>query len=127
MKDAKAGKYNYLVFSLSIHGTQVPDVSGDEPDNADEAFCPYDLAQTGDEWDPKHIITDDELHDLLIQLPQKVLLEVFSRHLPQRHRNQGHRLASRPQAEVLAAAVPEGLRKAGRSPIPGTPCRSIGT
>jgi hypothetical protein len=77
VKDAKAGKYNYLVFSLSSHGTQVPDVSGDEPDNADEAFCPHDLAQAGDQWDPKHIITDDELHDLFIQLPQKVLLEVF--------------------------------------------------
>ena len=77
VKDAKAGKYNYLVFSLSSHGTQVPDVSGDEPDNADEAFCPYDLAQAGDQWDPKHVITDDELHDLFIQLPPKVLLEVF--------------------------------------------------
>src|SRR5690349_15928196 len=44
---AKAGKYSYLVFSMSSHGTQVPDVSGDEPDRADEAFCPTDLAQAG--------------------------------------------------------------------------------
>ena len=74
---AKAGKYSYLVFSLSSHGTQVPDTSGDEPDRADEAFCPHDLAQKGSVWDPNRIIVDDELHDLFIQLPENVLLEVY--------------------------------------------------
>ncbi|AIS31700.1 MAG: caspase family protein [Methanobacterium formicicum] len=77
VEGAKNGKYSYLVFSMSSHGTQVPDLSGDEPDRADEAFCPYDLAQKGDVWDPKHIITDDELRDLFIQLPKDVLLEVY--------------------------------------------------
>jgi hypothetical protein len=75
--DAKAGKFNYLVFSFSSHGTQVPDESGDEPDRADEAFCPHDLAQKGSIWDPDHIISDDELHDLFVQLPENVLLEVY--------------------------------------------------
>jgi len=56
---------------------QVPDISGDEPDRADEAFCPHDLAQKGNVWDPNYIILDDELHDLFIQLPQNVLLEVY--------------------------------------------------
>jgi len=74
---AKAGKYTYLVFSLSSHGTQVPDVNGDEPDNADEAFCPHDLAQKGNQWDPKYVIVDDELRDLFLQLPANVLLEVY--------------------------------------------------
>jgi len=74
---AKAGKYNYLVFSLSSHGTQVPDLNGDEQDRADEAFCPYDLAQAGNQWDKNHIIADDELRDLFIQLPANVLLEVY--------------------------------------------------
>jgi hypothetical protein len=74
---AKTGKYTYLVFSLSSHGTQVPDVSGDEPDQADEAFCPHDLAQAGNQWDKNHVIVDDELRDLFIQLPSNVLLEVF--------------------------------------------------
>ncbi|WP_076791520.1 caspase family protein [Chlorobium sp. KB01] len=74
---AKAGKYTYLIFSLSSHGTQVPDLSGDEPDRADEAFCPYDLAQSGNQWDKNHIILDDELRDLFIQLPENVLLEVY--------------------------------------------------
>jgi hypothetical protein len=74
---AKAGQYSYLVFSLSSHGTQVPDVSGDEPDRADEAFCPYDLAQAGNQWDRNHIIVDDELRDLLGQLPSAVLMEAY--------------------------------------------------
>jgi hypothetical protein len=74
---AKAGKYTYLIFSLSSHGTQVPDLSGDEPDRADEAFCPHDLAQAGNQWDTNHIIVDDELRDLFIQLPENVLLEVY--------------------------------------------------
>ena len=77
VEGAKNGKYTYLVFSMSSHGTQVPDVSSDEPDKADEAFCPHDLAQRGNAWDPKYIITDDELHDLFSQLPENVLLEVY--------------------------------------------------
>src|SRR5512139_2876995 len=44
---AKSGQYSYLVFSLSSHGTQVPDMNNDEPDHADEAFCSSDLAQKG--------------------------------------------------------------------------------
>ncbi|BDZ69593.1 caspase family protein [Methanobacterium petrolearium] len=74
---AKSGRYDHVVFSMSSHGTQVPDLSGDEPDRVDEAFCPYDLAQSGDSWDPEHIIVDDELRDLFIQLPENVILEVF--------------------------------------------------
>jgi hypothetical protein len=74
---AKAGKYAYLVFSLSSHGSQVPDKNGDESDKYDEAFCPYDLAAKAGNWDPAHIIIDDELHDLFAQLPQNVLLEVY--------------------------------------------------
>ncbi len=74
---AREGKYSFLVFSFSSHGTQVPDLSGDEPDRADEAFCPHDLAQKEGKWDPDHIISDDELHDLFEKLPENVLLEVF--------------------------------------------------
>lgn len=74
---AKAGRYNYLVFSLSSHGSQVPDRGGEEADHYDEAFCPHDLAAKGGQWDPAHIIVDDELHDLFVQLPPSVLLEVY--------------------------------------------------
>jgi hypothetical protein len=75
--DAKAGKLNYLVFSLSSHGTQMNDTSGDEPDGMDEAFVPHDIAEKSGAWDPAHIICDDELHDLFVQLPANVLLEVY--------------------------------------------------
>jgi metacaspase-1 len=75
--DAKAGKLNYLVFSLSSHGTQMNDTSGDEPDGKDEAFVPHDIAEKNGSWDPSHIISDDELHDLFMQLPANVLLEVY--------------------------------------------------
>lgn len=75
---AKRGTYTYLVFTMSSHGTQVPDLNGDEiDDKADECFCPADLAQKGNQWDRNHIITDDELRDLFVDLPQNVLLEVF--------------------------------------------------
>jgi hypothetical protein len=74
---ANAGKYSYLVYSHSGHGTQVPDLSGDESDRADEAFCPHDLATRGSRWSPDYIITDDELHDLFVQLPKDLLLEVY--------------------------------------------------
>jgi metacaspase-1 len=75
---AKTGKYASLIFSMSSHGTQVPDLNDDElRDHADEAFCPHDLAQAGDQWDSNHIIVDDELRDLFSQLPSNVLLEVF--------------------------------------------------
>jgi len=75
--DAKAGKLSYLIFSFSSHGTQVPDTSEDEPDRADEAFCTNDLAEKNGQWDTDHIIVDDELHDLFVQLPKNVLLEVY--------------------------------------------------
>lgn len=74
---ALAGRISHLVFSLSSHGTQVPDLNLDEFDRADEAFCPYDLAQSGSQWDRDHLIVDDELHDLLVQLPPTVVLEVY--------------------------------------------------
>jgi hypothetical protein len=74
---AVSGKYDYLVFSFSSHGTQVPDADGDEPDMADEAFCPYDLAWDGNRWHPDHIITDDELKTLFSSIPEHVTLEVF--------------------------------------------------
>lgn len=77
VSDAKAGKLSYIVFSLSSHGTQMDDTSGDEPDGKDEAFVPYDIAQKGNKWDPNRIISDDEFHDLFSTLPNNVLLEVY--------------------------------------------------
>jgi metacaspase-1 len=77
VKQAVAGKISYLLFAWSSHGTQMADASGDEPDGMDEAFVPYDIAEKAGDWDPAHIITDDEFHDLFQQLPDNVLLEVY--------------------------------------------------
>ena len=38
---------------------------------------PHDIAEKSGAWDPAHIICDDELHDLFVQLPNDVLLEVY--------------------------------------------------
>ena len=74
---AKAG--DHIVFTLSSHGTQVPNEPGGdfEPDDLDEAFACYDIRQKGDQWDRDTVIVDDELHDLLARVPAGVLLEVL--------------------------------------------------
>jgi hypothetical protein len=77
VEGALAGRLNHLVFSFSGHGTQVPDLNLDEFDRADEAFCPYDLKASGPQWNRDHLIVDDELHDLFVQLPASVLLEIY--------------------------------------------------
>lgn len=76
MDRAVAGELKHLVFTFSSHGTQVPDTSGDEADQADEAFATYDLDQAGDQWDPATLILDDELHDVLARAGSGVLVEV---------------------------------------------------
>ncbi|WP_224088106.1 caspase family protein [Arthrobacter sp. StoSoilB13] len=70
------GKSNHIVFTFSSHGTQIPDVSGDEADRLDEAFACYDINNSGDSWDPDTVITDDELATLFARLPDGVLMDV---------------------------------------------------
>ncbi len=113
--DAKAGKLNYLVFSLSSHGTQMNDTSGDEPDGKDEAFVPHDIAEKAGAWDPAHIISDDEFHDLFVQLPAGVLLEVY---LDTCHSGTGLRGAEfglhAPRARYIAPPDQEFSKKTAR-------------
>ena len=74
----RAKEGDHVVFTFSSHGTQVPNVSGnDEADALDEAFACYDLKQGGDDWDRKTVIVDDELRELFETVPQGVLLEVL--------------------------------------------------
>ncbi|MEI2766136.1 MAG: caspase family protein [Dermatophilaceae bacterium] len=75
VQTAKPG--DHLVFSLSSHGTQVPDPDGDERDHADEAFAMHDIRQRADQWDLDTVIVDDELRVLFQGLPSGVLMEVF--------------------------------------------------
>ncbi|MGI5177951.1 caspase family protein [Dactylosporangium sp. CA-152071] len=46
-----------VVITYSGHGTWVPDLDGDEPDQRDEAICPHDVAANGP-------LLDDELSTL---------------------------------------------------------------
>lgn len=117
---ARAGTVKYLAFSLASHGTQVPDFSGDEPDNKDEAFCTYDLvADANGGWDLDHLIVDDELRDLFLTLPADVLLEVY---LDTCHSGTGLREISQRRsryapppspaaAQTLANCTPRGLAR----------------
>ena len=68
-----------LVFTFSSHGTQVPSMPDDpdEPDGLDEAFACHDIKQSGDSWDRKTVIIDNELRDLFAQVPEGVLVEVL--------------------------------------------------
>lgn len=73
---AEADGLRHLVFTFSSHGTQIPDTSGDEADQADEAFATYDLNQAGDQWDPATLVSDDELHTLFSRAGSGLLVEV---------------------------------------------------
>ncbi len=75
--EAKRGDLEHIVFTLASHGTQVHDPHDDEPDRLDQAFCPHDLRELDGTWDRSTLIVDDDLHDLFVQLPEEVLLEVF--------------------------------------------------
>jgi len=69
-----------VVFSISTHGVQVPNLPGDvddEPDGLDEALACADLRVGADGWDRDTIILDDELRDLMGSVPSGVLLEVL--------------------------------------------------
>ncbi len=77
VKLAEAGQIRHLVFTYSSHGTQVPDLNGDESDRADEALVAYDIRADGDAWDPATVIVDDELKVLFDRVPPEVLVEVF--------------------------------------------------
>ena len=49
----------HLVFYFSGHGTQVPNVDGDEADHLDEAIVPWDF-----EGSRNSVITDDMIHQI---------------------------------------------------------------
>ena len=74
---AASGSLSHIVFSYSSHGTQMPDLDGEELDRLDEAFATHDMAAADHGWNPKTVIVDDELRKLFAQVPAEVLVEVY--------------------------------------------------
>ncbi len=67
---SEAQPHDILVFQYSGHGTQLPDMDGDEPDAWDEAICPVDFHRG-------HFISDDDLAPIFAKLPDQVSLTVL--------------------------------------------------
>ncbi|WP_291980650.1 caspase family protein [Luteitalea sp.] len=62
VKDSRRG--DQLVFQYAGHGTQVPDLNGDEVDRFDEALVPVDY-QRGE------LLTDDDIYQVCAQLRER--------------------------------------------------------
>lgn len=69
----RSGKGDVVVFHYSGHGQQITDDDGDEEDGYDEALVPYDAPRNlVPGYDGSKHLRDDELHDLVQRLRQKV-------------------------------------------------------
>ena len=88
-----------LVFQYSGHGTQVEDIDGDEADGdtpgLDEALCPIDFGEG-------HFLIDDDIADLVRQLPADAHLSFI---LDCCHSGTGTRFAARAFSIAPAGTV----------------------
>lgn len=70
--NSRAG--DVIVFQYAGHGTQVPDLDGDEKGGdtpgEDEALCPYDFASG-------ELVVDDDMREIFARLPDGVNLTCF--------------------------------------------------
>lgn len=67
----KAGDIVYIHFSG--HGQQMTDIDGDEKDNLDEAWIPYDAYRKyGDRDNGEKHLSDDEIYVLLSSIKKKI-------------------------------------------------------
>ncbi|HBL31881.1 MAG TPA: hypothetical protein DD490_34090 [Acidobacteria bacterium] len=68
-----SGKGDVVVFHYSGHGQQITDDDGDEEDGYDETLAAYDAPRNPAlDYDGSKHLRDDELHDLVQRLRQKV-------------------------------------------------------
>lgn len=65
---ARVQEGDVVVFHYSGHGSQMPDVEGDEPDGIDETIVPYDSGRKPHE---NRDIKDDEIYLWLVELTAK--------------------------------------------------------
>lgn len=68
VEQSQAG--DVIVFQFAGHGTQMPDLDGDEPDGQDEALCPHDF-MSGE------LLIDDDIRAIVKRLPECVNLTCF--------------------------------------------------
>src|SRR3990172_710149 len=122
---AGASTGDSLVFHYSGHGSQVPDMSGDETtDRLDEILCPYDL-----DW--KRPLTDDDLAAACAGVPRGALLTVI---LDCCHSGTGLRDFIRPRGVIPSETpdrhrflpLPETSHSAPRNPRPPRTARRVG-
>ena len=66
--ECRAG--DVIVFQYAGHGTQVPDLNGDEDDATDEALCPVDFASGA-------LYIDDDIAALFARIPDGVNMTCF--------------------------------------------------
>lgn len=66
--ESRAG--DVIVFQYAGHGTQVPDLNGDEDDAIDEALCPVDFASGA-------LYIDDDIAGLFARIPDGVNMTCF--------------------------------------------------
>ena len=78
IKKAQDGECDHIVIHLAAHGTQIPDVSGDETEDLqDEVFTTYNINTEGGNWSPSTVIDDDDFGKKLSDIPEKCLCEVY--------------------------------------------------
>ncbi|MCK6211592.1 caspase family protein [Georgenia sp. EYE_87] len=116
---AAAGEVDHLVVTMSSHGTQVVDTTGDERDRVDEAFATSDLEQDGERWSQDTLILDDELRALFARVPEQVLLDVV---LDTCHSGSGLEVLSPTRIPRFLPPPAEAARSAGQAhATAGTP------
>ena len=71
---AKSQTGDYIYIQFSGHGQQITDLNGDEEDNYDEAWIPYDaqFSYAKGKYEGQNHLVDDRLNNYLHQLRKKI-------------------------------------------------------
>jgi hypothetical protein len=92
IKKSQDGECDYIVIHLAAHGSQIPDVSGDETEDLkDEIFTTHNLNVKEGNWSLATVIDDDDFGKKVSAVPEKCLCEVY---LDTCHSGSGLRLFS---------------------------------
>ncbi len=112
IENAKKNPNAIFVFQYSGHGSQVPDLDGDEPDGLDETLCPVDVAGDG-----KKDLTDDEMEALVKEMTdstQNLTMIMDCCHSGSNTRNQGFTARRLDRPDLLKEAKNNSRGKGDR-------------